>query len=141
MFCYLVGLACFEIFPSLYACVVTGYLVSFQSKLQKTTMLKKILQDSKESVGESDIRSKMNNLKEQLTNTVNHLHSVCETHVFIALSRGYWDRMGQVTIFNGLSSPDILFCVVGELIILVCVIDCFKLFGEQEREQSLVQGF
>ncbi|CAA0396376.1 unnamed protein product [Arabidopsis thaliana] len=68
------------------------------SKLQKTTMLKKILQDSKESVGESDIRSKMNNLKEQLTNTVNHLHSVCETHVFIALSRGYWDRMGQIVL-------------------------------------------
>lgn len=61
-------------------------------------MLKKILQDSKESVGESDIRSKMQNLKEQLTNTVNHLHSVCETNVFIALSRGYWDRMGQVII-------------------------------------------
>lgn len=59
-------------------------------------MLKKILQDSKESVGESDIRSKMHNLKDQLTNTVNHLHSVCEAHVFIALSRGYWDRMGQV---------------------------------------------
>lgn len=70
-------------------------------------MLKKILQDSKESVGESDIRSKMHNLKEQLTNTVNHLHSVCETHVFIALCRGYWDRMGQVTIL--LASLDFLF--------------------------------
>ncbi|ESQ54863.1 hypothetical protein EUTSA_v10024255mg [Eutrema salsugineum] len=68
------------------------------SKLQKATMLKKILQDSKESVGESDIRSKMHNLKEQITNTVNHLHSVCETHVFIALSRGYWDRMGQIVL-------------------------------------------
>ncbi|KFK34615.1 hypothetical protein AALP_AA5G168700 [Arabis alpina] len=68
------------------------------SKQQKTTMLKKILQDSKESVGESDIRSKMHNLKEQLTNTVNHLHSVCETHVFIALCRGYWDRMGQIVL-------------------------------------------
>ncbi|KAL1201250.1 hypothetical protein V5N11_031031 [Cardamine amara subsp. amara] len=68
------------------------------SKLQKATMLKKILQESKESVGESDIRSKMNNLKDQLTNTVNHLHSVCETHVFIALCRGYWDRMGQIVL-------------------------------------------
>lgn len=71
-------------------------------------MLKKILQDSKESVGESDIRSKMQNLKEQLTNTVNHLHSVCETNVFIALSRGYWDRMGQVTILT--VSRDVLRC-------------------------------
>lgn len=131
MFCYLVRFRCFETFPLLYA-VVIGYFVSFQSKLQKTTMLKKILQDSKESVGESDIRSKMNNLKEQLTNTVNHLHSVCETHVFIALCRGYWDRMGQVTIL--MASLDFLFCGVGELILLLCVTDCFKLFGEQERE-------
>lgn len=115
-------------------------IVFFQSKLQKTTMLKKILQDSKESVGESDIRTKMNNLKEQLTKTVNHLHSVCEPHVFIALSRGYWDRMGQVTIL--IASPDFLYCGGKELILLLCIMtDCFKLFGEQEREQSLVQGF
>ncbi|XP_010530236.1 PREDICTED: uncharacterized protein LOC104806846 [Tarenaya hassleriana] len=68
------------------------------TKLQKTTMLKKILQDSKESVGESDIRAKMQPVREQLTNTVNHLHSVCETHVFISLCRGCWDRMGQVVL-------------------------------------------
>ncbi|KAF8086211.1 hypothetical protein N665_0632s0031 [Sinapis alba] len=68
------------------------------SKLQKATMLKKILQDSKESVGESDIRSKMQNLREQLVYTVNHLHSVCATDVFIALSRGYWDSMGQIVL-------------------------------------------
>ncbi|CAN1340875.1 hypothetical protein LINPERPRIM_LOCUS39003 [Linum perenne] len=65
------------------------------TKLQNATKLKKILQESKESVGESDIRGRMHSLKEQLTNTVNHLHSVFETHVFIAICRGYWDRMGQ----------------------------------------------
>ncbi|CAH8364024.1 unnamed protein product [Eruca vesicaria subsp. sativa] len=68
------------------------------SKLQKATKLKKILQDSKESVGESDIKSKMQNLKEQLIDTVNHLHSVCDTNVFIALTRGYWDCMGQIVL-------------------------------------------
>lgn len=75
------------------------YLIIFsclQSKLQSATKLKKILQDSKETVVESDVKSRMQPLKEQLTNTVNHLHTIFETHVFIAICRGYWDRMGQV---------------------------------------------
>lgn len=67
-----------------------------QTRLQNGTKLKKILQDSKESVGESDIRSRMQQLIEQLSNTINHLHSIFETHVFVAICRGYWDRMGQV---------------------------------------------
>lgn len=102
-------------------------------------MLKKILQYSKESVGESDMRRKMQKLKEQLTNTVNHLHFVCSTDVFIALSRGYWDHMGWVTI--SIVSPE--FCLPGgELILLLLpMTDCSKLFGEQKREESLVQGF
>lgn len=69
----------------------------FQSKLHSATKLKKILQDSKENVVESDVRIKMQPLKDQLTDTVTHLHTIFETHVFIAICRGYWDRMGQVT--------------------------------------------
>ncbi|KAI3689183.1 hypothetical protein L2E82_47133 [Cichorium intybus] len=65
------------------------------TRLQNSTKLKKILQDSKESVGESEIRCRMQSLTEQLTNTMNHLHSIFETHVFIATCRGYWDRVGQ----------------------------------------------
>ncbi|KAA8528345.1 hypothetical protein F0562_035700 [Nyssa sinensis] len=65
------------------------------TRLQSATKLKKVLQDSKETAVESDIRSRMQPLKDQLTNTINHLHSVFETHVFIAICRGYWDRMGQ----------------------------------------------
>ncbi|MFS7974801.1 hypothetical protein Hanom_Chr10g00872971 [Helianthus anomalus] len=65
------------------------------TRLQSGTKLKKILQDSKESVAESEIRCRMQPLKDQLTNTINHLHTIFETHVFIAISRGYWDRMGQ----------------------------------------------
>ncbi|KAK4844350.1 hypothetical protein QYF36_019149 [Acer negundo] len=34
-------------------------------------------------------------LKDQLTNTINHLHTIFETRVFFAICRGYWDRMGQ----------------------------------------------
>ncbi|KAK9758272.1 hypothetical protein RND81_01G219800 [Saponaria officinalis] len=65
------------------------------TKLQSATKIKKILQDSKESVGESDVRNRMQPLKEQLTSTISHLHSIFETHVFIAICRGYWDRIGQ----------------------------------------------
>nr|KAJ0186748.1 hypothetical protein LSAT_V11C900486900 [Lactuca sativa] len=66
------------------------------TRLQNSTKLKKILQDSKESLAESEIRSRMQPLTEQLTNTVNHLHSIFQSHVFIAICRGYWDRMGQI---------------------------------------------
>ncbi|KAJ9166490.1 hypothetical protein P3X46_021237 [Hevea brasiliensis] len=65
------------------------------AKLQNTTKLKKILQESKESMVESDIRARMQPLKDQLTNTIDHLQSVFETCVFIAICRGYWDCMGQ----------------------------------------------
>ncbi|GLT79898.1 hypothetical protein SLA2020_513670 [Shorea laevis] len=65
------------------------------TKLQNSTKLKKILQDSKEMVGESDIRGRMQPLKDQLVNTINRLHTVFETNVFIAICRWYWDRIGQ----------------------------------------------
>ncbi|XP_057973118.1 uncharacterized protein LOC131161393 isoform X2 [Malania oleifera] len=65
------------------------------SRLHSGTKLKKILQDSKETVVESDLRSRMQPLIDQMTSTINHLHTVFETHVFIAICRGYWDRMGQ----------------------------------------------
>lgn len=65
------------------------------TRLRNVTKVKKILQDSKESVGEPDVRNRMQPLKEQLTSTMNHLHTIFETHVFIAICRGYWDRIGQ----------------------------------------------
>ncbi|TYI92883.1 hypothetical protein E1A91_D02G102000v1 [Gossypium mustelinum] len=67
------------------------------TKLQNSTKLKKILQDSKETMGESDIRVRMQMLKELLRSTINHLHTVFETQVFIAICRWYWDRMAQVS--------------------------------------------
>ena len=44
----------------------------------------------------------MHPLKEQLATTMNHLHTLFETHVFIAICRGYWDRIGQVIGANSL---------------------------------------
>ncbi|KAL5705885.1 hypothetical protein ACHQM5_024118 [Ranunculus cassubicifolius] len=65
------------------------------SKAQNTTRLKKILQESKETVVESEIRTLMLPLRDQLKTTIDHLHPIFESHIFISICRGYWDRMGQ----------------------------------------------
>lgn len=64
--------------------------------MQSATKLKIIIQDSKETMAESDLRNRMQPLKDLVIKTINHLHSVVEPHVFIAICRGFWDRMGQV---------------------------------------------
>uniref|UniRef100_A0A0D9VLB6 Uncharacterized protein n=1 Tax=Leersia perrieri TaxID=77586 RepID=A0A0D9VLB6_9ORYZ len=69
--------------------------LSENTRMQNTTKLKKIIQDSKELVMESDIRSRMQALKDQLVEVINHVHKVSEVHVFVAICRGFWDRMGQ----------------------------------------------
>jgi len=69
--------------------------LSENTRMQNTTKLKKIIQDSKELVLESDIRTRMQALKDQLIQAINHVHKVSEVHVFVAICRGFWDRMGQ----------------------------------------------
>ncbi|RAL45738.1 hypothetical protein DM860_009602 [Cuscuta australis] len=65
------------------------------TKLQNSTKLKKIIQDAKEGIVESDLRSRMQPLKEMLENMIEQLLAVFETQVFIIICRGFWDRMGQ----------------------------------------------
>ncbi|KAK8328123.1 hypothetical protein V6Z12_A11G229800 [Gossypium hirsutum] len=71
------------------------YVVPDETKVQTATKLKKIIQDSKETVVESDVRSRMQPLKDLLINMIENLHSVFEPHVFITVCRNFWDRMGQ----------------------------------------------
>ncbi|KAL0763140.1 hypothetical protein Bca101_079291 [Brassica carinata] len=128
-----------------------SYLQAVVEKLvQNATTLKKILRDSKgissglhcacskESVGESD----MHNLKEQLTNTLNNLHSVCATHVFIALSRGYWDRMGEIVLSFLENKRESKAWYKGPRVAVSMLDDTFaaemqKLLGDSLREQDL----
>ncbi|KAJ1699717.1 hypothetical protein LUZ63_008229 [Rhynchospora breviuscula] len=63
--------------------------------LQSTTKLKKIMKDSKEMGMESDIKSRMQPLKEQLKEMINQLNKIFETQLFISVCRGFWERMGQ----------------------------------------------
>lgn len=65
------------------------------TRLQGSTKLKKILLDSKKAVAESDVKCRMQPLRDQLIKTINHLHTILESHVFVATCRGYWDRMGK----------------------------------------------
>ncbi|KAE8718175.1 Ribosomal protein L10 family protein isoform 2 [Hibiscus syriacus] len=65
------------------------------TRVQTATKLRKIIQDSKETVVESDLRNRMQPLKELLINMIENLHSVFEPHVFITVCRNFWDRMGQ----------------------------------------------
>nr|XP_043607972.1 uncharacterized protein LOC122579802 [Erigeron canadensis] len=65
------------------------------TRLQNTTNLKKVIQEAKDSVGESDIRHRMQPLKDLLSNIISDLHGILEVHVFIIFCRALWDRMGQ----------------------------------------------
>ncbi|BBM98900.1 hypothetical protein MPTK1_1g17040 [Marchantia polymorpha subsp. ruderalis] len=65
------------------------------TRLQRATKLKKILQDTREAGGESDIRDRMQPLTFQLVETISHLHEVFSSRVFVAVCRGYWDRMAR----------------------------------------------
>ena len=67
-----------------------------QARLHATTKLKKILHDTREAGEESEIRDRMHPLSVQLLDTISNLHDVFAARVLVAVSRGYWDRMGQV---------------------------------------------
>lgn len=80
-------------------------------------------------------------MKEQLASTISHLHSIFESHVFIACCRGYWDKMGQVNklypdffIESGCHTKSKFLCFFFDL-------GCPELLRKQERESGMVQGF
>ncbi|GER26185.1 maturase K [Striga asiatica] len=65
------------------------------TKLHNITKLKKIIQDAKDNVIESELRRRMQPLKELLGSTIDQLHGVFESQVFLIVCRSFWDRMGQ----------------------------------------------
>ncbi|KAJ8544055.1 hypothetical protein K7X08_025673 [Anisodus acutangulus] len=78
-----------------------GYMQAIMDKLAENTRLhsptklKKIIQDAKEGTQESDLRVRIQPLKDLLDSTIEKLHLVLETQVFIIICRVFWDRMGQ----------------------------------------------
>ena len=67
-----------------------------QAQANRTTRLKRILEETKEAEGEPEIRDRMQTLCLQLTDSIHNLHHVLAIRIFVAICRGFWDRMGQV---------------------------------------------
>ncbi|XP_044469211.1 uncharacterized protein LOC123198570 isoform X2 [Mangifera indica] len=65
------------------------------TRMQSTTKLKKIIQESKEACPESDIKNRMQPLKDLLVSMMDHLHTVVEPHVFRLICRLLWDHLGE----------------------------------------------
>ncbi|KAL5729754.1 hypothetical protein ACHQM5_002657 [Ranunculus cassubicifolius] len=64
----------------------------------RNTRLKRILEDTKEADGEVEIRERMQMLSSQLRDSISNLHQVFSSQIFVAICRGYWDRMGQIVL-------------------------------------------
>ncbi|XP_020266382.1 uncharacterized protein LOC109841860 [Asparagus officinalis] len=81
------------------------YMESIVEKLitnaqaNRSTRLKRILEESKETEGETDIRERMQALScSQLTDCIRNLYNVFSSRIFVAICRGLWDKMGQIVL-------------------------------------------
>uniref|UniRef100_A0A803M875 Uncharacterized protein n=1 Tax=Chenopodium quinoa TaxID=63459 RepID=A0A803M875_CHEQI len=61
----------------------------------RNTQLKRILEETADSDSEPEVRERMLMLNSQLIDSIANLHDVFPSQIFVALCRGFWDRMGQ----------------------------------------------
>jgi hypothetical protein len=80
-----------------YLQAIVEKLVS-NAQANRTTRLKRILEETRESEGESDIRERMQALRVHLSDSIYNLHEVFSSRIFVAICRGFWDRLGQVNM-------------------------------------------
>nr|XP_018678473.1 PREDICTED: uncharacterized protein LOC103978189 isoform X7 [Musa acuminata subsp. malaccensis] len=80
-----------------YMQAIVEKLVS-NAQANRTTRLKRILEETKEAEGEPEIRDRMQTLCLQLTDSIHNLHHVLASRIFVAICRGFWDRMGQIVL-------------------------------------------
>uniref|UniRef100_A0A0E0CHC5 MHD1 domain-containing protein n=1 Tax=Oryza meridionalis TaxID=40149 RepID=A0A0E0CHC5_9ORYZ len=78
-----------------YLQAIVEKLVS-NAQANRTTRLKRILEETRESEGESDIRERMQALRVHLSDSIYNLHEVFSSRIFVAICRGFWDRLGQI---------------------------------------------
>ncbi|KAL8512388.1 hypothetical protein ACS0TY_018756 [Phlomoides rotata] len=64
----------------------------------KSTRLQRILEDTKEADGEAQIRERMQLLSTQLSDSISNLHETFTTQIFVAITRAFWDKMGQIVL-------------------------------------------
>ncbi|XP_048591236.1 uncharacterized protein LOC111198718 [Brassica napus] len=64
----------------------------------KTTRLKKILEEIRENEREVEVRERMRMLCSQITDSISNMHDVFTSQIFVASCRLFWDRMAQVVL-------------------------------------------
>ncbi|KAF8105660.1 hypothetical protein N665_0157s0225 [Sinapis alba] len=64
----------------------------------KSTRLKKILEEIKENEREVEVRERMKMLCSQITDSISNMHDVFTSQIFVASCRLFWDRMAQVVL-------------------------------------------
>lgn len=70
----------------------------FQTQSNKSTRLKKILEEIKENEREVEVRERMKMLCSQITDSISNMHDVFTSQIFVASCRLFWDRMAQVVL-------------------------------------------
>ncbi|KAL9251281.1 hypothetical protein AKJ16_DCAP03463 [Drosera capensis] len=80
-----------------YKTYIHGVVAKLYRNLQasRCTQMKRILDETEDSDGEAEIRERMQTLSSQLMHSISNLHEVLSSQIFIAVCRGFWDRMGQ----------------------------------------------
>ncbi|KAI5662135.1 hypothetical protein M9H77_21458 [Catharanthus roseus] len=75
-------------------------VVKLASNIQasRNTRLQRILEETKVTDGEAEIRGRMQMLNAQLSDSISNLHEVFTSRIFVAICRGFWDKMGQVVV-------------------------------------------
>lgn len=63
------------------------------ARLERDTKVMKIIQDLK-----GNVDGRMEPLENLIISTTGYIHIVVEPNVFIAMCRGFWDRMVQVKL-------------------------------------------
>ncbi|CAA0816274.1 Unknown protein [Striga hermonthica] len=79
---------------------IQAIVVKLTSNMQdnRSTRLQRILEDTKEADGEAQIRERMQLLSTQLSDSISNLHETFTSQIFVAVSRAFWDKMGQIVL-------------------------------------------
>lgn len=111
----------------------------------RNTRLKRILEETREEEGEHEVRERMQMLSSQLIDSISNLHEVFTSPIFVAMCRGFWDRMGQV--INSRDELENFLIIVHSPFVDILTwnqpyyfgTDCLEISRRQKRKQSLVQ--
>ncbi|CAM8899854.1 unnamed protein product [Rhodiola kirilowii] len=80
-----------------YMQAIVGKLMT-NMQASRNTRLKRILEETREEDGETEVRERMQMLSSQLMECISNLHEVFASRIFIAICRGFWDKMGQTVL-------------------------------------------